>query len=271
MPKTNQNFWALNIRHLRRRKRLSQDEMAFSLGISRSKLNAHENGQTINPTIEDLLNFSGHFKLSIDNLIKTDLSKLSEIKLRELEAGNDIYTTGTQLRILATTITTENKDNIEFVSQKAKAGYLAGYSDPEYINKLPVFTMPHLPQDRKYRMFPTVGDSMYPIPENALVVGRYVDDWNSIKDETPCLVITKDEGIVFKLVTNKIKNHRTLHLASLNSLYKPYEVPVENIIEIWQFVNYITDTLPQAEVPLQELSRDVHAIKMELKKLADKK
>src|SRR5690606_17826512 len=85
MSKSVPNYWATNIRHLRRRKRLSQDEMAFSLNVSRSKLNAHENGQTINPTVEDLVNFSSYFKLSIDNLIKTDLSKLSEVKLRELE------------------------------------------------------------------------------------------------------------------------------------------------------------------------------------------
>lgn len=271
MSKSIPNHWATNIRHLRRRKRLSQDEMAFSLNVSRSKLNAHENGQTINPTVEDLVNFSTYFKLSIDNLIKTDLSKLSEVKLRELEAGNDTYTTGTQLRILATTVNADNKENIEFVSQKAKAGYLSGYSDPEYITKLPVFNMPHLPQDRKYRMFPTVGDSMYPIPENALVVGKYVDDWNSIKDETPCLVITKDDGIVFKLVTNKIKSSRTLLLASLNSVYQPYEVPVENVIEIWQFVNYIADTLPDGELSLLELSRTVQEMKGELKKLSAKK
>lgn len=271
MPKIIANHWANNIRHLRRRKHLSQDEMAFSLGVSRSKLNAHENGQTINPTVDDLVSFSNYFKLSIDNLIKTDLAKLSELKLRELEAGNDTYTKGTQLRILATTVTPDNKDNIEFVSQRAKAGYLTGYSDPDYINKLPVFNMPHLPQDRKYRMFPTVGDSMYPIPENAMVVGKYIDDWSSIKDETPCLVITKDDGIVFKLVTNKIKSNRSLHLASLNSLYEPYEVPVENVIEIWQFVNYIADSIPQQELSLLELSRTVQEMKVELKKLAERK
>ncbi len=271
MPKQPQVYWAINIRHLRRRKNLSQDELAFSLNISRSKLNAHENGQTINPTIDDLLNFSSYFKLSIDNLIKLDLSKLSEVKLRELEAGNDTYTAGTQLRILATTVNTNNRDNIEYVTQKAKAGYLDGYGDPEFINKLPVFNLPHLPVDTKYRMFPTVGDSMFPIPENALVIGKYLDDWNHIKPETPCLVITKDDGIVFKLVTSQIKTNRTLLLASLNSFYQPYEVPVENVVEIWQFVNYLADSIPVAAAPIQELSRDVQEMKAALKKLANKK
>jgi|SRR5690606_18352771 len=131
--------------------------------------------------------------------------------------------------------------------------------------------MPNLPSDTKYRMFPTIGDSMFPIPENALVIGKYIEDWHHIKNETPCIVITKDEGIVFKLVTNQIKNQKSLLLASLNSLYHAYEVPVENVIEIWQFVNYIADSIPHAEVPLQELSRDVHEIKLELKNLLKKK
>ncbi len=271
MSKSATIYWSSNIRHLRRRKNLSQDEMAFCLSISRSKLNAHENGQTVNPTVEDLINFSSYFKLSIDNLIKTDLSKLSELKLRELEAGNDIYSTGSQLRILATTVNANNKDHIEYVTHKAKAGYLDGYADPEYINKLPMFSLPHLPSDTKYRMFPTVGDSMFPIPENALVIGKYVDDWNNIKPETPCLVVTKEEGIVFKLVTGNIKKNRSFTLASLNSYYPPYEVSVENVVEIWQFVTYLSDTIPQAEVPMQELSRNMQEIKAALKKMAQKK
>jgi hypothetical protein len=112
---------------------------------------------------------------------------------------------------------------------------------------------------------------MFPIPENALVIGKYLDDWNHIKPETPCLVITKDEGIVFKLVTSQIKTNRTLLLASLNSFYQSYEVPVENVVEIWQFVNYLADSIPVAAAPIQELSRDVQEMKAALKKLANKK
>lgn len=264
------SFWASNIRFLRNRKGFNQDDMAAHLGISRSKLNAHENGQTINPTIEDLINFSGYFKLSIDNLIRTNLAKMSELKLRELEAGNDTYITGTKLRVLATTVDANNKEHIEYVPQKAKAGYLAGFNDPEFISQLPIFSMPHLPQDRKFRMFPTTGDSMYPIPEHSLVIANFVEDWGAIKDETPCIVITKDEGIVFKLLINQIKTKRSFLLKSLNSIYEPYEVTVADIFEIWQFVNYISDEIPQAEIPMQEMSRSLYEIKTELKKLAQK-
>jgi len=268
---SNNIFWAANIKFLRNRLRLSQDEMSQRLAISRSKLNAHENGQTQNPPLEDLVNFSQFFRISIDNLIKVDLAKLSDTQLSELEAGNDSYAAGTKLRVLATTVTPDNREQIEFVSQKARAGYLTGFGDPEYIASLPTFSMPHLPQDRKFRMFPTTGDSMYPIPEHSLIIGNFVEDWMRIKEKTPCIVITREDGIVFKLVTSRISQNRTLLLESLNPAYPPYEVNVSDVLEVWQFVNYISDTLPEAEMPLEIMAKTLQEIKDDLRKLATKK
>jgi hypothetical protein len=131
--------------------------------------------------------------------------------------------------------------------------------------------MPHLPKDRKFRMFATVGDSMYPVPEGAMVVGNFVEDWLGIKDRTACIVVTRDEGIVFKMVTSQVKKNKTLLLESLNSLYPPYEVSVGDVLEVWKFVNYISDSIPEAEVPLQEMSRSLQEIKAELRKMGAKK
>jgi transcriptional regulator with XRE-family HTH domain len=265
------NNWATNLKFLRLREGLSQEDLANELNISRSKLNAHENGQTINPTVEDLFFFSDYFRFSIDTLLRINLSKLSEAELDDLGNESKSYVSGKRMRILATTVDTDNREQIEFVTQKARAGYLSGYADPEFISKLPVFNMPHLPKDRKFRMFPTTGDSMYPIPEGSLVIGNYVEDWLNIKEDTPCIVVTRDEGIVFKLVTNQIKKNKTLFLKSLNSMYAPYEVEVSGVLEIWQFVNYISDTIPDRELTMDELSRSLQEIRAELKRLAQKR
>ncbi|HTM65739.1 MAG TPA: helix-turn-helix domain-containing protein [Flavipsychrobacter sp.] len=262
------NYWAANLRFLRLRKGLSQEELAQQLNISRSKLNAHENGQTVNPVVEDLVRFSEYFRFSIDALIKIDLQQVKETQLIELQSASNEYISGKRLKVLATTVNISNEDNIEFVTQKARAGYLSGFSDPEFISKLPVFHLPFLPKDRKFRMFPTVGDSMYPIPEDSLVIAQYVEDWTSIKERIPCIVITKDDGIVFKFVTNKIRQSRALLLESLNPVYRPYEVNVSEVLEVWQFVNYISDTIPPAEVPLIDMARSLSEIKSDLKRLA---
>lgn len=261
LSKHSGSFWASNIRHLRNRIKISQDELAGKLGITRSKLASHESGQTVNPPVEDLIQCAAFFKISIDHLIRTDLARMSEAKIREIEAGNDIYATGTQLRVLATTVDADNRENIEYVPQKAKAGYLAGYNDPEYISGLPVFHLPHLPSDRKYRMFPTSGDSMYPVPENAFVIGNYVEDWTGIRPRTACIIITKGQGIVFKMLTVRIPQQRAVLLESMNAVYEPYEVPVDEVLEVWQFVSYISNALPDPEMSLPEISRSLYEIK----------
>lgn len=263
-------FWSTNLRFLRHRKDWSQDELSAKLGITRSKLNAHENGKTVNPTAEDLITFSGFFKISIDSLLKVDLRKLSELSLRELENGNDTYATGSKIRVLATTIDRDNRENIEYVPIKAKAGYIAGHTDPEFIASLPKFSMPQLPQGRTYRMFPTSGRSMLPIPEGALVIAEYVQDWLSIKDDTLCIFILRSAGadFVFKQVENRIKKSRSLLLKSLNyEEFAPYEVPVGDVLEVWKYVSYVSDTIPAGNITLGQIAQSLREIKVDMARL----
>lgn len=265
-------FFHSNILFLRKRAKLTQDQLAEMLHFERNKFQALESGRTKNPVAVDLIGFSDFFKISIDNLLKIDLSKIGELKLRQLEAGNDAYATGTHIRVLATTVTPGNQDNIEMVPVKARAGYAAGYGDPEYIASLPVFHMPQLPQDRKYRMFPTIGDSMLPIPENAYIIGEYLENWTSIKSGTACIVITKHEGIVFKVVHNHLDDNRTLVLESLNSAYEPYAVTAANILEIWLFRSFISEHIPEKDYSvlqwgktIEEISRNVKMVLQQMK------
>lgn len=269
--KSTTTYWAANLKFLRKLKGISQDELAIELGISRAKLNAHENGNTVNPVAEDLVRFSAYFGFSIDVLFKQDLASLSERSLKELEAGNDAYVTGTKLRILSTTVDRNNKENIEFVPIKARAGYLAGYSDPEFISSLPRFSMPHLPADRTYRMFPTTGKSMLPIPEGSLVIADYVQDWHNLKNDTLCILILKGAGaeFVFKQVINNLKLSRSLTLKSLNEAeFKPYEVPVSDVLEIWKFVSFVSNEVPAGNISMTAIASALQDIRVDIKRLS---
>ena len=50
-------------------------------------------------------------------------------------------------------------------------------------------------------------------------------------------VVTKDDGIVFKLVYKQIDEGNFL-LVSSNPDYSPYKIPISHILEIWQFETY---------------------------------
>ncbi|MFD2201939.1 XRE family transcriptional regulator [Shivajiella indica] len=221
-----------NIKFLRKQKSLTQETMANAIGISRSKLAGYE--LNINPPLEALLVISDYLGVSIDVLLKKDLASLSEYKLRQL-LETDQFLRGRNLRILTTTVDAEGRELIEVVSQKAKASYLAGFSDPDFIEELPRFSLPFLPQDKKHRVFQVDGDSMLPIPEGAWIVCEYVDDWFSIRDGEKYVVVTEQDGVTFKIAYNQIKDQERLLLCSGNPIYKPFYVMIADVREVWRY------------------------------------
>jgi transcriptional regulator with XRE-family HTH domain len=247
-------FFHSNLRFLRERKKMSQEDLSQLLDLSRNKLQALESGKTQNPAALDMIKFSEYFKVSVDTLLKINLTKLGEQKLRELLAGNDVYMTGSNLRVLSITVDSKNRENVEYVPIPAKAGYVRGFNDPEYIGKLPKGYIPNLPRSGTFRIFPTTGDSMLPIPENSDIVGQYVQDWSNLKPGTPCIVILKGEqDFVFKLVT--IESNGQIRLKSLNNLYQEFTVNAMEVIEIWKYYKHQTSVLPQAETNMDEIKR----------------
>lgn len=256
-------FFHSNIRFLRERKHLSQEEFAQSIGISRVKLQALESGRTRNPVAEDLVKFSECFRVSIDTLLKVNLSVLGEMKVRELEAGNDVYMTGSKIRVLAISVDKENKENSELVPVSAKAGYRSGCTDPQYIAALPKFNVPILPRQGTFRTFPISGDSMLPVPDKSLITGRYVENWKELKPDTPCiLILNAVDDFVFKMVT--VQKEGSILLRSLNKLYEPYIVAAREVLEIWKFEILHSTELPESATDLQELKTMLQGISKDI-------
>ena len=244
-------YFNSNIKFLRKHRHRTQDDIAFALNMKRSTLSGYENGVS-EPNLEALVAFSKYFGIAIDTLVKVDLSGISPSQLSQLERGYDVHLKGSNLRVLATTV---NNDN-------------------NYIKVLPTFTMPFLSRDRKYRTFQISGDSMLPIPDGSFVTGEYVIDWTYIRSGQPYIVLTQDDGIVFKIVANKIEHESKLTLSSLNPLYQPYDLPASNIKEVWKFVHYISAEMPEQREnrfreeqllqTVQELKRQVEEIQLRL-------
>lgn len=259
-------YFSSNIKFLRKRKGLTQDELAQVLEMKRPTLSGYEN-EVSQPTVQSLIAFSNYYNIAIDTLINVDLTKISEIQIKQLEMGEDVFIKGSKIRVLATTINKENIDNIELVTEKAKAGYTTGFADPEYISQLPTFQLPFLSKNRKYRTFQLSGDSMLPIPDSAWVTGEFVQDWNDITTGDAYIIFTMDDGIVFKIVENLMEKEGLLRLYSLNPLYEPFDVSVNAIKEIWKFKHFISAELPEPVLPQDELLKTVASLKNDMNKV----
>lgn len=266
---TENTFFAQNIKLLRKRRKRTQDEISSALGMKRPTLSGYENG-VASPGLSALMKFGDYFNIAIDTLIRIDLAKLSESQLSELERGFDTFVKGSRLRVLTTTINNDNDENIELVPEKAKAGYTSGYADPEYISELPVFNLPFLDKQKKYRTFQVSGDSMLPVPEGAWITGEYIQDWTTIHNNTPCIFITRDEGIIFKIAENLLESKQSFRLHSLNTLYEPYEMHVDEIIEVWRFVHFISQEMPAPRLPQNDLIASISRLREDVETLKKK-
>jgi transcriptional regulator with XRE-family HTH domain len=229
-------FFAENLKFLRNRKKISQERLADALGLTRTTLAGYE--KNVQPPFKALIKIADYFKVSIDAMVRYDLQQLSEFQLSQIEDGFDIDITGQKMRVLTISVDKEGKENIEMVPVKAQAGYTASYGDLDFISSLPKFNLPFLAREKTYRCFQIRGDSMLPMQEGSWVTCSYVQNWKDVKDGTPCILVTKEEGIVFKLVYNRIDERKTLQLVSSNREYKPYEIGIDAIAEIWKYETY---------------------------------
>lgn len=229
---------AKNIKHLRKERGLTQEGLARKLGIGRAVLASYEEGRA-EPRLDNLQLLSYYFNCTLDDLIHFDF------------AGGTYYQApdkqGRSLRVLSVAVDSDERERILVVPVKAQAGYLEGFSDIDYIGSLPSFTLPihELGRERTYRLFQIKGDSMNPIPSGSYIISEYVQDWTQIKDDHCYILITKDEGIVYKRVLNRLHEEKLI-LKSDNPDYKPYSIDSDMLAEAWRAIGYISLELPDA-------------------------
>lgn len=261
---------AQNIKRLRKHHKLTQDQFANKLGIKRSSIGAYEEGRA-EPPIQNLSNIARTFDVSIDSLVNDDiapklgLDPLTGQKTDRARSFGDV-----QLKVLAITVDSEDRENIEFVPNKASAGYLNGYSDPTFLSELPKFHLPNLPTGT-YRAFEISGDSMLPVLPGSVIIGKYLETLSDLKEGNRYIVLSRTEGIVFKRLFGK--KTEQLKLISDNPLFEPYEMAKEDIIEIWSADMMISSNIPEPglENPtLNSIEKKLNTVEKDVTFIRDK-
>ena len=203
-----------NIRHLRHLKKISQELLAEELGWTRSVIGSYEEGRS-EPSVSKLIELSDYFKIPVDLLIRKDLSRSGATSFIEV---------GSKRVLFPITVNEDNEDLIEVVTAKASAGYLRGYEDPEYIERLQKIKLPFLPTGT-HRAFPIRGESMLPVKDGAYVVGKFVENLNDIKDGSTYVVLTKEDGLVYKRVYDLTEKEGCLLMVSETNLMRHSKSP----------------------------------------------
>lgn len=226
-----------NLKYLRKLRGWTQEEFAAKLKIKRSLLGAYEE-ERADPRIDVLEKVGDMFKLSLDELLRKDLNETK---------GGSYLAKRRAMKLAAAS------NEIQLVPVKAAAGYLAGYGDPEFLDELNTFTLPMLAPGN-YRAFEIVGDSMLPTQSGSVIVGEKINATDDVKSNETYVVVSRNEGIVYKRVmkNNKLKNKLTL--ISDNTAYQPYHVNTDDVMEIWKAQMIISKANTQQRWDVNQLA-----------------
>lgn len=241
-----------NLKYLRKLRGWTQEEFAQKLRIKRSLLGAYEE-ERAEPRLEVLEAACDMFKLTMDDILRRDLGDnrgnyLAKRRAQKLAGG---------------------RSDIPFVPFKAAAGYLAGYADPEFVDELNTFTLPML-TGGDYRAFEIVGDSMLPTPSGSVIVGEKVHQLDDLKNNNTYIVVSRNEGIVYKRVERNGRSKNKLTLISDNPVYHPYTINAEDVLELWQAQVVISRTNLQPRWDVHQLASLVNNLQQQVTSLKKK-
>lgn len=209
-----------NLRYLRKLRGWTQEEFANKLDVKRSLIGAYEE-ERAEPKLEVIETLCNIFKLSSDDLFFKDLSA---------PKGSSFIEQRRKLKMASA-----GSVEIQFVPVKAAAGYMAGYADPDFLDELNTFTLPMLAPGQ-YRAFEIVGDSMLPTPSGSVIVGERVEDMEDVKNSNTYVVLSKNDGVVYKRVLKNNRSKSKITLVSDNPIYEPYTVESDEVLELWKAV-----------------------------------
>ena len=246
-----------NLRFLRAESGMTQSELAEKLGLQRTMISAYEDGRS-EPKLSTLGILSELFGCSVDELLYHDIQEKGRKAVQKKS-----------VKVLAITVDKEENEKITMVAHKASAGYLNGFSDPEYMESLPQFHLPNLSRQATYRAFELSGDSMLPLVPGTVVIGSYVEQLRDIKSGKTYVLVTITEGVVYKRVFNYLEENGKLFLVSDNQQYKPYEIKGEDVLEVWEAKAYISTDFPNPKdrsqpVTNEDLSQMILDLKAEI-------
>jgi transcriptional regulator with XRE-family HTH domain len=243
-----------NLKYLRKLRGWTQEEFATKLGIKRSLIGAYEE-ERADPRLDVLEIVSDLFKLSLDELLLKDVSN----------TGNNYLSKRRQQKMM-----TAERNLIHFVPVKATAGYLAGYADSEFIDELNTFTLPML-AGGNYRAFEIIGDSMMPTPSGSIIVGEKVEgNTEDIKNNQAYIVVSRNEGIVYKRIVKSNRAKNKLTLVSDNPQYQPYQVNAEDIVELWHAQMVLSKVSQQQRWDMDSLANMVSNLQNQVSSLKKK-
>lgn len=149
---------------------------------------------------------------------------------------------------------------IQWVASSQQQEYIANFQNPGYLTRLPSFQLPNLPSGY-YRAFESGEDFAYP---GAILVGTFIRNWYDIKDGMQYVFLLKSQGLIFRNAFNQVKTAGILLLTSDNPEIEELDVPLQDVLEVWEIKAFVSLQMPAPQPSLERVSQLVDELQLEL-------
>lgn len=233
-----------NIRKIRTVKKLSQASFAQLFSLARPSVGAYEEGRA-EPKIDTIIQIANHFDLSIDALLKKDLTINELVRFDSLKNKNpdQKISEGHQIK------TSGRNMNIKFIPATNYLDYISNYRNLDFIDTLPAFSLPHI-KSSSARAFEINNNAM--MFDNAgIFTGDIVICDENILQQADLhvdhiyIAVLEDNILVRRLR----ENEKNIKLAADNPDWQHLFLNFESIREIWEINSILTfNILPPIQV-----------------------
>ena len=93
-------------------------------------------------------------------------------------------------------------------------------------------------------------------------------DVRNIKNGSTYIVLTLNDGIVYKRVFDQLEENKALLMVSDNKRYDAYHVPIDEVLELWEFTcNINTQEYDEHELKISSIATMLNELGVELQSL----
>ncbi len=268
-----------NIRYLRRLKGFTQEQFAIKIGIKRSLLGAYEEARA-NPNLENLQTMALIFGTSVDEIITTDITKNiaderifsndlftnnnSDNKKQLISNNQSLNEMNNMVENIAKNEIIYTQNNIFSIVKRANTSeYLNKRLHNSFIQSLETMSLPDLEKNKTYRGFEIGEDFSF---MNALLIGEQLHHLHEMMDGKNYLIVSKNNGIIYRRIYNQTNTRGTILLSSDNLGIATVELQVKEILEIWDIIAFMSFQMPTPQASLSSIKQLVNELQHELSK-----
>jgi len=141
--------------------------------------------------------------------------------------------------------------------------YLINCQKVDYLRGLPTISLPYITSDRS-RAFEAGSD--FPM-QNSIIVGSGISDWTDVVDGKFYILVTAQQGVIYRRVYNQVKIKGALLLSSDSPTIPSFEISIKDVVEIWEANSFISQQLPEPHISLERVKSIVDDLTTELDRL----